>query len=155
MSSPRDWGTLLTKWTYAFRLRRRILATPDATGDQFTKKSSRLPLIRSRTKTALGDVPSPKGRVLRRHTAVGIPAPPVSRRETPINRAGDYPTCRNGVKAILARLWGDAERRGGDRGAWGTVAGIGLTGSFCAATFQHHSFSLVFWLSCDTLSRKR
>jgi len=73
----------------------------------------RLSRIRSGTKTALEEVLSPKGRGLRRQTGPGIPAPRCSRRETPINRAGDYPAGKNGVKAILPPLTeGHAEHRG-------------------------------------------
>lgn len=77
-----------------------------------------LSLIRSRTKTALGKVLSPKGRIFRSRIIAGIPAPPVlpqgnpdqsgktlSRR--PERCQGDSPSLNGG----------HAEHRGGDRGA--------------------------------------
>ena len=65
--------------------------------------SIRLALIWSTTKTALGEVLFPKGRVLRRQTRPGIPAPRYSRRETPINWATRYLGRTKCVKAILAQ----------------------------------------------------
>jgi len=49
----------------------------DDKATEFIYFTLRLPLIRSRTKTARGEVLPPKGRVLRRRTGPGIPAPPV------------------------------------------------------------------------------
>ena len=69
----------------------------------------RLPRIRPRTKTALGGVLSPKGRVLRRQTGPGIPAPRFSRREPPINYAIRYLGATRCVKAILALVTRDTQ----------------------------------------------
>jgi hypothetical protein len=70
----------------------------------------------------------PKGPLVRRSDPTGIPAPRFSCREPSINPGGDYPTCRNGVKAILARLNGRHAEHHGDGGAHGR--GIGQVDLF-------------------------
>lgn len=56
----------------------------------------------TKKKTALGERPSPKGREFGDKLKAGIPAPQFSRREIPINRAGDYPAGKDGVETIPA-----------------------------------------------------
>ncbi len=78
---------------------------------QFLYFTSSRPLIRSRKKTALGEVLSPKGRsVVSQFQLASLP-PRFSRRETPINWARHYPAAGNAVKAILP-LNGGGRRSG-------------------------------------------
>ncbi len=83
----------------------------------------------------------PKGPLVRGRIRAGIPAPRFSRREISINPGGDYPTCRNGVKANFPLLTA------------GTASGVGGQGSGASGRGQRGIGSHISRCSIPSVSQ--